>query len=584
MVLIDVDKVTITRPERDLFRDVSITIHETDRVGIVGINGTGKSTLLRVISDEAETESGEVRRGKGVRISFLDQQASLPPGTVRNAVGESWEADSVIDRLGMTPFLDVDVSELSGGEAKRVALAKALLAESDLLILDEPTNHLDMDAIAWLEDRLAQHRRGLLLVTHDRHLLDRVATRVLELDRGGAYNHTGGYQGYLDGKAAREEHAATVDTKRRNLARTELAWLRRGAPARTSKSKSRIERAEKLIDTKAQAAARSGDMNLHMGTPRLGKTVVELEQVTYSHPGTVEPQLKDVTLRLDPHERLGVVGLNGAGKSTLLGLIAGRLQADSGERVEGTTVKLAEFHQRGPHIDLDQRVIQTVGNGGEPSWRDKVMLERFWFDSDVQHSPVRLLSGGERRRLQLVLTLLESPNVLLLDEPTNDLDLDTLRTLEEFLDDWPGALIVVSHDRAFLERTVEDVVIVENGHVGRVPGGYEAWEQARRDNQSGTLAVAKAATAQSAKDTAAKKIVVTVRSVPSIRHDLKQNDKALTKAEKARDRLHVQMETTTNHAELAEIGKGIQQASTDVEVAEERWLELNEELEDRLIQ
>ncbi|HEV7888064.1 MAG TPA: ABC-F family ATP-binding cassette domain-containing protein, partial [Acidimicrobiales bacterium] len=423
MILVDVERVGASRPNRPLFRDLSVTLSTGDRLGVVGLNGTGKSTLLRVLAGEMAPEEGVVRRGRDVRVGFLTQRPTLPPGTVRQAVGEGWEAAAVLEHLGMGPLVDADVATLSGGQAKRVALARLLVAESDLLILDEPTNHLDMEAIAWLEDRLARHRGGLVLVTHDRHVLDRVTTRVLELDRGAGYVHDGGYAGYLEGKARREEMAAASEQTRKNLARRELAWLRRGAPARTRKSKARIDSAVSLINDGPAAPARVGPLDLHFGTPRLGDKVVGLADVGHRFDGG--PVLFDhVSLDLDPRERLGVVGPNGSGKSTLLDVIARRLVPASGSVEWGTTVRLGYYDQTGADLDPAARVRDLVEDGK--------LLERFWFDADAQWAPVGLLSGGERRRLQLLIALAARPNVVLLDEPTNDLDLDTLRVLEDF--------------------------------------------------------------------------------------------------------------------------------------------------------
>ena len=481
MILVDLARVAASRPGKPLFAELSLTVSSGDRLGIVGLNGTGKSTLLRVLTGAAEPESGTVRRGRGVRVAALDQVPRLPPGRVVDAVGSGWEAAAVLDRLGMGELLDADVATLSGGQAKRVALARTLVAECDLLVLDEPTNHLDIDAIAWLEERLAGFRGGLVLVTHDRHVLDRVTTRVLELDRGRGYVHEGGYAAYLEGRARRDEQAADAESTRRNLARKELAWLRRGAPARTRKPKARIESATALVEGRAEAPARVGLPDLHLGTPRLGDKVVELAGVGHRFDGG--PTLfSGVDLALDRRERLGVVGPNGAGKSTLLDVVAGRIEPAEGHVEVGSTVRLGYYDQLGVELDPTRRVREALaGDARAPDWRDAALLEQFWFSDDAQWAPIGLLSGGERRRLQLLLTLAAQPNVLLLDEPTNDLDLDTLRVLEEFLDDWPGALVVVSHDRAFLERTVTDVVVVDgSGGAGRRPGGYAAWEDDRR--------------------------------------------------------------------------------------------------------
>ena len=382
-----------------------------------------------------------------------------------------------------------------------MALARALLdvgppGEGDddvVLILDEPTNHLDIDAIAWLEERLAAHRGALVLVSHDRHVLDRVTTRILELDRGRGYVHDGGYAGYLEARAEREEQAARREEVRRNLARSELAWLRRGAPARTRKPRARIEAATALVEGGPEAPARGGPLDLAFGAPRLGDTVVELEGVGH-HFGEDRWLFRGVDLALDPRERLGIVGPNGAGKSTLLDVLAGRLVPVEGHVVIGSTALVGVYDQRGRELDPALRVDQAVaGPRRPPDWEDARFLERFWFDADAQRAPIGLLSGGERRRLQLVLALRAKPNVLLLDEPTNDLDLDTLRVLEDVLDGWPGAVVVVSHDRAFLERTVTDVLVLDERHPGRrVPGGYAAWEAERRSRRTAGRAVATA--------------------------------------------------------------------------------------------
>ncbi|MFQ5558109.1 MAG: ABC-F family ATP-binding cassette domain-containing protein, partial [Acidimicrobiales bacterium] len=418
MILVDIDGVTVSRPGRPLLDGVSVTVTRGDRIGVVGINGTGKSTLLGVLAGRVEPESGVVRRGRGVTVAHVAQVADLPAGTVRAAVGEDWRGEAVIDRLGLGSLIDTDVGRLSGGEEKRVQLARALVADADLLVLDEPTNHLDVDAIEWLEKELAGFKGGLVIVTHDRHLLDRVTTKIVELDRGRAHHHDGGYPGYLDGRARREERQAAAESSRRNLARRELAWLRRGAPARTRKSKARIESATALVRGRPSAPARSGGLAfgaVHDATPRLGDQVIELHDVIVGFGGR-PPLVEGLDLLLDRRERLGVVGANGSGKSTLLEVLEGRRAPLAGRVVHGPTVRVVLHDQRGRDLDPDRRVRDVVaGDGAEPTWWDAGLLERFWFDDDAQWSPVGLLSGGERRRLQLVLTLAARPNVLLLD-------------------------------------------------------------------------------------------------------------------------------------------------------------------------
>ncbi|MGH9040017.1 MAG: ABC-F family ATP-binding cassette domain-containing protein, partial [Acidimicrobiia bacterium] len=485
MILVDLQRVAARRPDRALFEDLSLTISTGDRLGVVGRNGSGKSTLLRVLAGEGTPEAGAVRRGRGVRIGFLPQDPRLPPGTVGEVVGSSWEAAAILQRLGMGALADADVATLSGGQAKRTALARLLVEEVDLLILDEPTNHLDVDAIAWLEERLARFRGGLVVVTHDRHVLDRVSTRILELDRGRGYVHDTGYAGYLDARVQRAEREATAEAVRRNLARDELAWLRRGAPARTRKPKARIASATAIVEGGPPAPDRAGNLELGAagsGTPRLGTKVIQFGGVGHRF-GDGPWLFRGLDLDLDPGGRLGVVGANGTGKSTLLDILAGRRNAVEGTVDSGPTVRLGYFDQRGADLDPAQRVRAAVaGNPGrgvspqstaEPTWEQVRLMERFWFNDDAQWAPIGTLSGGERRRLQLLLVLTAMPNVMLLDEPTNDLDLDTLRALEDHLETWPGTLVVVSHDRAFLERTVEDVIVLDGqGRARRPPGGY----------------------------------------------------------------------------------------------------------------
>jgi ATP-binding cassette subfamily F protein uup len=594
VILVDLDRVTMTRPDRPLFRDLSLTVSSGDRLGIVGLNGCGKSTLLSVLTGAASPEAGTVRNGRGVRIAALTQRPDLPAGSVLTAVEggaeQAWEAAAVLDHLGMSELSDRDTTGLSGGQAKRVALARTLVADSDLLVLDEPTNHLDIDAVAWLEERLAAYRGGLVLVTHDRHVLDRVTTQILELDRGKAYLHEGGYSGYLEGRAEREEKAASDESSRRVLARKELAWLRRGAPARTRKPKARIESATAVVEGRPEAAARQGIPDLHLGTPRLGDKVVELHDVGFAHPDR-PPLFEHLDLLLDNRERLGIVGPNGVGKSTLFDLIAGRREPSSGRVVTGPTVQLGYYDQTEITLDPTRRVRDTlVGDHRQPDWRDAALLESFWFDADAQWAPVGLLSGGERRRLQLLLVLAAKPNVLLLDEPTNDLDLDTLRVLEEFLDDWPGALVVVSHDRAFLERTVTDVLVMD-GHtpVGRRPGGYAAWEDERRARRVRGRAVAASPAnrrirppEQAGPARSTQRDPSPARSPSTLRRLMRDAEKDVARLDRRREKLEAELAekaAIADHTELRTLGDALAAVTTELAVAEETWLALGEEAE-----
>ena len=603
MILIDAERLAASRPNRPLFADVSITISDGDRVGVVGLNGCGKSTLLRMLAGELEPEAGQVRWGRGARIGFLSQRPVLSAGTVREAVGGGWQGEAMLDRLGMTELLDADTGALSGGQAKRVALARLLVGEYEVLILDEPTNHLDLDAIRFLEVWLANYRGGLVLVTHDRHVLDLVATKVLEIDRGAAYLHVpegwhagSGYAAYLAGRAEREERAEVAEQVRKNLASRELAWLRRGAPARSTKPKARIATATALVEGRPQAAARSGELGLSMGAQRLGSKGIELTDVAFSWPdGT--PVLAPCSLVLEPGDRIGIVGPNGAGKSTLLDLIAGRLLPTAGQIDRGATVCIGYYDQLGRGLDPAQRVRDAVsGDKGEPSLADVTLMRRFWFDGDAQFAPIGTLSGGERRRLQLLLTLVQQPNVLLLDEPTNDLDLDTLRALEDFLDDWPGIVVTVSHDRAFLDRVTDELLAVDGdgpnaGGIRWVRGGVTAWLAERAAAPATTRpAPARPAPAPPNFGGAASPGDISrprtgdgrvkAGSSPStVRRKLGQAERDLGAATIKRDDLAVQLSAAVDHREMGVLGERLATAQLAVDAAEEAWLHLADEAE-----
>ncbi|MFZ9830194.1 MAG: ABC-F family ATP-binding cassette domain-containing protein, partial [Ilumatobacteraceae bacterium] len=606
MILIDAQGLKASRPNRPLFDNISLTLSDGDRIGVVGLNGCGKSTLLRILSGDYSPDSGVVRYGRGARIGMLAQQPVLPKGSVRDAVGEDWRGEAMLDRLGMSGLIEAQTNELSGGQQKRVALAKLLVSEWDALILDEPTNHLDLDAIAYLEEWLANFRGGLILVTHDRHVLDRVTTKVLEIDRGKAYLHMpaqrnagSGYAAYLAARIEREEQAATAEQKRKNLARTELAWLRRGAPARTTKPKARIDAATELVNRRPEAAARSGEIGLALGSQRLGSKGIELVGVGFSWPAAKpdsKPDAKNsaggdagaLVLNpfdhlLEPGDRLGIVGPNGAGKSTLLDLISGRLKPTHGHLDIGSTVKIGYYDQLGRELNLNQRVREAVaGDKGQPSIEDNQLMRQFWFDGDTQYAPISTLSGGERRRLQLLLTLIEQPNVLLLDEPTNDLDLDTLRALEDYLDEWPGIVVVVSHDRVFLDRTVIDVLALDGvGGAAVVRGGVAGWLKQRNTAPTEQMSGAQRGKLISTPDVAAAELAQksktskSSKSPSTLRRLITQSETALAKATAELEKLTAQMATAGNdHVKLAKISKELADAQAKVNSAEETWLAL----------
>ncbi len=580
-VLVDLQGVSAASADRALFEDLDLTVSEGERVGIVGINGTGKSTLLRVLAGIEVPTSGTVARARGQRVGYLAQEPALNAGTVADAVGPGWEAEAVLERLGMGALAGRDVAALSGGQAKRVALAAVLCRESELLVLDEPTNHLDLASIDWLERRLLERRGGLVLVSHDRHLLDRLTTRMVELDRGRAHAHQGGYASYLEARARREEQAATAESVRRNLARRELVWLRRGAPARSTKPKARLEAARQTVSARAAAPARAGELQLDAGTRRLGDLVLECRGVAFSH-GAV-PVLTGLDLALDPRERLGLVGANGSGKSTLLDLLAGRLVPDVGEVVRGSTVEIGYYDQLGAELDETVRVRDVVAGPAKApgSPEDNALMERFWFGGELAFARVATLSGGERRRLQLLLVLARRPNVLLMDEPTNDFDLDTLRVLEDYLEDWPGALVVASHDRTFLDRTTERLVALGPSTTpSPVAGGLAAW-----------LASATATPARPASGRPEPVRVASgrVRDAPgearrspsTLGRLLREADKDLAAAVRRRDALLATLAAERDHRELARLGGELAGAESTLAEVEKRWLNLAEEAEDR---
>jgi ATP-binding cassette subfamily F protein uup len=582
MILIDAEGLKASRPGRPLFEDVSITLSTGDRLGVVGLNGCGKSTLFRILSGELRPDAGVVRTGRGARIGVLPQLPVLPNGTVRDAVGGGWQGEAMLDKLGMGDMVEADTRELSGGQLKRVALARLLAGEWDCLILDEPTNHLDLDAIGFLEETLARFPGGLAIVTHDRHVLDRVTNRVLEIDRGHAYLHIpagenagSGYAAYLAARAEREENSATAEQVRKNAAKKELAWLRRGAPARTAKPKARIAAAEALIANKPDGPARQGELGLDLGSKRLGSKGIEMYGVGFTWPDGHEV-LHAFDHALEPGDRLGIVGPNGAGKSTLLDMIAGRLTPTVGTIDIGKTVLVGYYDQLGKELDLSKRVRDVVaGDKGSPSVEDLNLMKRFWFDGDAQFAPLSTLSGGERRRLQLLLTLIEQPNVLLLDEPTNDLDLDTLRALEDYLDDWPGIVVVVSHDRAFIDRTVEEILALDGeGGAALVPGGVATWLQQR------SARVSTPRSAPNQRSSATKPAKQKSSRSPSTLNRLIANvEKDMTKRTTRQTALYQDIADAGNdHKKLAALGEELAQLQTAIESLETQWLELTEEL------
>jgi len=493
--LVNLERVTKSYGVRLLLDEVSLGISDTDRIGVVGRNGDGKTTLLNLIAGREGPDQGRISRNRGLHVGYLDQRDELDDShSVREAVlgGRSdheWLADratrSLVEVLLAGVELDRAVHGLSGGERRRCALAALLLDKHDLLILDEPTNHLDVEAVAWLAEHLNGLDSALVVVTHDRWFLDEVCLSTWEVHDGQIDSYEGGYAAFVLAKAERQRQAAASESRRQNLMRKELAWLRRGAPARTSKPKFRIDAANALIEDVPDPRDR---LELQrFATQRLGKDVVDLELVDLVR--GERQLLNHATWRLGPGDRIGIVGVNGAGKTSVLGLVAGSLRPTAGRVKHGRTVALAHLTQHVDPVDPVARVLDTVNgvrritklaDGSELSATS--LLERFGFTGDRLTARLGDLSGGERRRFQLLMLLLEEPNVLLLDEPTNDLDIETLTVLEDFLDSWPGTLIVVSHDRYFLERVTDSTwALMGDGQISMLPGGVDQYLKHRRD-------------------------------------------------------------------------------------------------------
>ena len=559
-ILLDLQHVVLEGSDRTLLADLSLTISDGDRIGVVGINGTGKSTLLRIVAGELTPDAGEIRRGKQTSIGFLHQIPTLPDGTVRDALGPGWQVDAALDRLSMLEHVDTPIDSLSGGQLKRVALARVFAQSHDVLILDEPTNHLDLGAIEWLEQQIASFRGAVVLVSHDRFLLDQVTNRMIEIDRGRSYLHSGGYSKLLEAQAEREAQAVSAEAVRKNLARRELAWLRRGVKARSTKPQARIDAANRLLGTKKEAAAREGSLDLATQMPRLGDTVIKAHKIHFGYePG--RDIIRDVTLDLGPGDRVGIVGPNGAGKSTLVSLLAQQRMPNQGTLKHGPTVKLAYFDQQGSSFDANKTVQELVaGPHGVPGCpADLALMKRFWFTGALPLAKAKDLSGGERRRLQLLLALAERPNVLILDEPTNDLDLETIRLIEEFLAEWPGTVIVISHDRAFLSQTTDRLLEVKaDGTLAEVPGGIDAW-----------IARAAGVATSPSEDTDGE-------SSQSKSKLLRETEKDMTRLERQIAKLNEKLLTITDYEEAGRVNKELLTLRQSLSDAEERWLVLGD--------
>ncbi|MCG7526661.1 ABC-F family ATP-binding cassette domain-containing protein [Streptomyces sp. OfavH-34-F] len=602
--LINVEQVSKVYGTRALLDGVSLGVSEGDRIGVVGRNGDGKTTLIRMIAKLEEADTGRVTHSGGLRLGVLTQHDSLDPSaTIRHEVigdlaDHEWAGSAKIrdvltglfgglDLPGFADGLDTVIAPLSGGERRRIALAKLLIAEQDLIVLDEPTNHLDVEGISWLAGHLRARRSALVCVTHDRWFLDQVCTRMWDVQRGTVHEYEGGYSDYVFARAERERIAATEEAKRQNLMRKELAWLRRGAPARTAKPRYRIEAANELIAD--VPPPRDTSELMKFANARLGKTVFDLEDVTVqAGPKTL---LTHLTWQLGPGDRIGLVGVNGAGKTSLLRALAeaarseGEVQPAAGRIVVGKTVRLAYLSQEVHELDPNLRVLEAVqqvrdrvdlGKGREMTAGQ--LCEQFGFAKEKQWTPVGDLSGGERRRLQILRLLMDEPNVLFLDEPTNDLDIETLTQLEDLLDGWPGSMIVISHDRFFVERTTDRVMaLLGDTSLRMLPRGIDEYLE-RRQRQAETAAPAAAGPAAASQTAAAPAPAVSAQAARAAKKELQKVERQLEKMSTRETTLHAQIaEHATDFEKVAKLDAELRELVAERDALEMRWLELAED-------
>ncbi|HEV2880028.1 MAG TPA: ABC-F family ATP-binding cassette domain-containing protein [Pyrinomonadaceae bacterium] len=608
MHILSIESLSKNYGLRPLFQNVTLGFDSQDRIGVVGANGAGKTTLLRLIAGAEQPDTGRIIFAEGVSLGYLPQNPPYDPQqTVLDAIfaasdaktkllldyeracqllaagdgqnerllnrvselaheleaSGAWEletnARAILSRLGIEDT-NAPMGTLSGGQRKRVALAHALISSPQLLILDEPTNHLDAETITWLEAYLARYRGALLLVTHDRYFLDRVTGRILEIDRGAVQAFDGNYAYYLERKEEQELARAAEGQKREMLIRRELAWLRRGAKARTRKSKARIDRAESLMAQPKETAR--AELDISVTSSRIGKKILELRDINKSYDGRV--LLENFNYTLKPGDRIGIIGANGAGKTTLLEIITGRTQPDRGSVEVGQTVRFGYYDQENRALDDSERVIDYIRQVAERIETADgsfitagQMLEKFLFNGAMQYAPISKLSGGERRRLYLLRVLMGAPNVLILDEPTNDLDIQTMVTLEDYLDSFNGCLIVVSHDRYFLDRTVEHIFRFEaGGHVREYPGNYTAFLEARGKQEEQAAATAsgalESATRPAKKERAADASATQVKRKLTFKEqrELAELEACIQEAEQRQSEIEVQLAANSSDAHL----------------------------------
>jgi len=616
---------------KELLKDASFSLDPNDKVGLIGTNGSGKSTLLKMIARLESIDSGQILVNSGAKIVYLPQQPDLDEnhtvleqvfadsGEQMNLVKEyeelsdklahypddsqlmsrlstvmermdatgAWEVETnakiILTKLGIVDF-DVKVGTLSGGYRKRIALAAALISEPDLLLMDEPTNHLDALSVEWLQSYLNRYRGALLLITHDRYFLDKVTNRIIEIDRGDIYNYTGNYSYYLEKKALAEESAVSTQRKHQGLLRKELEWLKKGPKARSTKQKARIDRAHALRDTEFKDI--NGKVDISTVGRRIGKKVIELKNVSKGYNNRT--LIHDFTYEFSPEDRIGIIGGNGAGKSTLMDIMTARIKPDSGTVEIGTTIHIGYFNQHSEElltaVDDNQRVIDYIKEEGEfiqISDGTKItasqMLERFLFPGNQQYAPINKLSGGEKRRLYLLRILISAPNVLILDEPTNDLDVQTLAVLEDYLEDFNGCVVVVSHDRYFLDRTVDRIfALEEGGGLRQYPGNYSIYldykkaEEAQQQDTQKTVITEKVVSP-----------VIETKKVRRLsnweRREFEELEGKIAKLEVEKTAVEKKLATVAgNFSQVQKLYEEVETLKKNIDLATERWLELAE--------
>jgi ATP-binding cassette subfamily F protein uup len=617
---------------KELLKDANFSLDTNDKVGLIGTNGSGKSTLLKMIARLESIDSGQILVNSGAKIVYLPQQPDMDEnhtvleqvfadsGEQMNLVKEyeelsdklahypddsqlmsrlstvmermdatgAWEVETnakiILTKLGIVDF-DVKVGTLSGGYRKRIALAAALISEPDLLLMDEPTNHLDALSVEWLQSYLNRYRGALLLITHDRYFLDKVTNRIIEIDRGDIYNYTGNYSYYLEKKALAEESAVSTQRKHQGLLRRELEWLKKGPKARSTKQKARIDRAHELRDTEFKEI--NGKVDISTVGRRIGKKVIELKNVSKAYNNRT--LIHNFTYEFSPEDRIGIIGGNGAGKSTLMDIMTARIKPDSGSVEIGTTIHIGYFNQHSEElltaVDDNQRVIDYIKEEGEfiqISYGTKItasqMLERFLFPGNQQYAPINKLSGGEKRRLFLLRILISAPNVLILDEPTNDLDVQTLAVLEDYLEDFNGCVIVVSHDRYFLDRTVDRIfALEEGGGLRQYPGNYSIYldykkaEEAEKQEPSKTVIVESKVVSPVAETKKARRLSNWERrEFEELEHKIAKLETEKTAAEK-------KLTTVVgNYSQVQKLYEEVETLKKNIDLSTERWLELAE--------